>query len=44
MATIDPYEQEVLEAYESGALKAVAGKAELAKLKAAARATATPWR
>ena len=41
MATIDPYEQEVLAAYESGALKSVAGKSELAKLKAAARATAT---
>jgi predicted DNA binding CopG/RHH family protein len=41
MATIDSYEQEVLAAYESGVLKSVAGKAELAKLKAAARATAT---
>ncbi len=41
MATIDPYEQEVLAAYESGALKSFASKAELAKLKAAARATAT---
>lgn len=41
MATIDTYEQEVLEAYEAGALKSVASKAELAKLKAAARATAT---
>lgn len=41
MATFDPYEQEVLAAYESGALESVAGKAELAELKAAARATAT---
>lgn len=41
MAKIDPYEQEVLAAYESGALKLVASKAELARLKAAARATAT---
>lgn len=41
MAKIDPYEQEVLAAYESGALKSVASKAELAKLKAAARATST---
>lgn len=41
MATIDVYEQEVLTAYESGALRSLAGKAELAQLKAAARATAT---
>jgi len=41
MATIDPYEQEVLAAFDSGSLKSVASKAELAKLKAAARATAT---
>jgi predicted DNA binding CopG/RHH family protein len=41
MATIDPYELEVLAAFESGSLKSVASKAELAKLKAAARATAT---
>lgn len=39
MATIDPYEQEILDAYDAGALKSVAGKDELARLKAAARAT-----
>jgi len=37
MATIDPYEQEVLAAFESGSLKSVATKAELAELRAAAR-------
>lgn len=37
----DPYEAEILAAYEQGALKSVATKAELATLKAAARATAT---
>ena len=40
MATLDPYEQEVLEAYESGKLQSTGTKAELARLKAAARATA----
>lgn len=40
MVTIDSYEKEILTAYEAGALKSVAGKSELAKLKAAARATA----
>jgi len=40
MPKIDAYEQEVLGAYEKGKLKSVATKAELAKLKAAARATA----
>lgn len=40
MATLDAYEQEVLEAYESGKLAATGTKAELARLKAAARATA----
>lgn len=40
MATLDPYEQEVLEAYESGKLAVSGTKAELAQLKAAARATA----
>jgi predicted DNA binding CopG/RHH family protein len=40
MATVDPYERELLEAFEAGSLKSVANKAELAKLKAAARATA----
>ena len=41
MATIDPYEQEVLAAYDSASLKSLASKSELAKLRAAARATAT---
>lgn len=36
----DPYELEVLEAYEKGKLKSLATKAELARMKAAARATA----
>ena len=36
----DVYEKEVLGAYEKGQLKSVATKAELAKFKAAARATA----
>ena len=36
----DAYEQEVLGAYEKGQLKSVVTKAELAKFKAAARATA----
>ena len=40
MATLDTYEQEVLEAYESGKLAVAGSKAEMAKLKAAARATA----
>jgi predicted DNA binding CopG/RHH family protein len=37
---IDPYEQEILKAYDAGGLPSVANKAELARLKAAARATA----
>lgn len=37
---LDPYEQELLEAYESGKLAASGTKAELAWLKVAARATA----
>jgi len=41
MPKIDSYEREILAAFEKGALKSVATKAELAKLKAAARATAT---
>jgi predicted DNA binding CopG/RHH family protein len=41
MATLDPYEQSILSDYETGALKSVATKSELARLKAAARATAT---
>jgi predicted DNA binding CopG/RHH family protein len=40
MPKIDAYEQEVLGAFERGKLKSVATKAELAKFKAAARATA----
>lgn len=40
MSNVDPYELEVLEAFESGKLKSVATKSELAKFKAAARATA----
>jgi predicted DNA binding CopG/RHH family protein len=40
MPKIDDYELEVLSAYEKGQLKSVATKAELAKFKAAARATA----
>lgn len=40
MPKIDDYELEILGAYEKGQLKSVATKAELAKLKAAARATA----
>lgn len=40
MPKIDPYELEVLTAFEKGQLKSVATKAELAKFKAAARATA----
>jgi predicted DNA binding CopG/RHH family protein len=40
MSKIDAYEQEVLTAFEKGILKSVATKAELAKFKAAARATA----
>ena len=40
MPKTDDYELEVLSAYEKGQLKPVASKAELAKFKAAARATA----
>jgi predicted DNA binding CopG/RHH family protein len=40
MPKIDDYELEVLTAFEKGQLKSVATKAELAKFKAAARATA----
>jgi predicted DNA binding CopG/RHH family protein len=36
----DAYEKEILGAYEKGQLKSVVTKAELAKFKAAARATA----
>lgn len=40
MSRLDPYELDVLKAYESGALKPGASKAELQRLRAAARATA----
>lgn len=40
MPKIDAYEAEVLSAFEKGALKSVATKSALLKLKAAARATA----
>jgi predicted DNA binding CopG/RHH family protein len=40
MTKLDPYEAEVLAAYESGKLKPVAIKAELVRMRAAARATA----
>jgi predicted DNA binding CopG/RHH family protein len=40
MPKIDAYEQEILEAYEQGQLESVATKDELARFKAAARATA----
>jgi predicted DNA binding CopG/RHH family protein len=40
MSRLDPYELEVLQAYESGKLKSTATKAELQKMRAAARATA----
>ena len=40
MRKIDPYERRVLDAFDRGELKSVASKAELAKFKSAARATA----
>lgn len=40
MSRIDAYEMEVLKAFETGKLKSVATKAELERLKDAARATA----
>jgi predicted DNA binding CopG/RHH family protein len=40
MPKTDEYETELLSAFETGKLKSVATKAELAKFKAAARATA----
>ena len=39
MPNTDPYESEILAAFEKGSLQSVATKAELAKFKAAARAT-----
>ncbi len=41
MSKIDAYEKEVLGAFEKGALKSVATKEELARIRDAARATAT---
>ena len=40
MAPPDPFETEIIEAFESGKLKTVASKGELDRLKLAARATA----
>ncbi len=40
MSKPDPYEAEILDAYESGKLTSVGTKTELSRLKAAARATA----
>lgn len=40
MPKIDAYERKVLTAFEKGQLKSVVAKSELAKFKAAARATA----
>jgi predicted DNA binding CopG/RHH family protein len=40
MSKIDAAEADILRAFEKGALKSVATKSELARLKAAARATA----
>lgn len=41
MATLDSFEQDLLADYEAGSLRSVATKSEIARLKAAARATAT---
>jgi predicted DNA binding CopG/RHH family protein len=40
MQKTDPYESELIAAFEKGTLKSVATKAELSKFRAAARATA----
>jgi len=40
MSRTDAYEAEILKAFEEGKLKSVASKAELERLKSAARATA----
>ena len=40
MPKTDPYETELLTAYDKGAFKSIATKSELSKFKAAARATA----
>lgn len=39
MPTIDPFESEILEAFDKGQLQSIATKSELAQFKAAARAT-----
>ena len=41
MTSLDAYEADLLRAYEAGELTSVATKEELARLRAAARATAT---
>lgn len=41
MKRTDPFERELVEAYESGKLKSIATRSELDRLRAAARATAT---
>ena len=41
MPTIDPFESEIPEAFDKGQLQSIATKSELAKFKAAARATGT---
>ena len=40
MPKTDPYESDLIAAFEKGTLKSVATKAELSKFRAAARATA----
>lgn len=40
MAKLDPFEAEIVEAYEAGRLESVASSVELERLKTAARATA----
>jgi predicted DNA binding CopG/RHH family protein len=40
MPKIDNYERDILAAYDAGHLKSVASKSELARIRAAARATA----
>ena len=40
MKKLDAYEEEILNMYETGKLKSVVSKSELAKFKAAARSTA----
>lgn len=44
MKRTDPFELEVVDAYESGKLKSIATRRELDRLRAAARATATKRR